>query len=131
MMQPTGQRHWAPLWAGGALMGVLALLGAALPAVTPARAPAAEGNVSSRGTVYSIVLPDEPPFVPDGPNRPQFQAYCRLCHSPRLPLTQPRLTEEKWAGVVSKMVKTYGAPIPPEQERDIVAYLTAVHGPER
>jgi hypothetical protein len=131
MMQPTGRRHWASLWAGGALMGVLALLGAALPAVTPARAPAAEGNVSSRGTVCSIVLPDEPPFVPDGPNRPQFQAYCRLCHSPRLPLTQPRLTEEKWAGVVSKMVKTYGAPIPPEQERDIVAYLTAVHGPER
>ncbi len=122
-MQPTGQRRWAPLWAGGALLGVLALLGVALPAAT-----APEECVPSRGTVYSITLPDAAPMLPDGPNRPQFQAYCRLCHSPRLVLTQPRLTQDKWAGVVSKMVKTYGAPIPPEQEPDIVAYLTAVHG---
>jgi hypothetical protein len=81
--------------------------------------------------VHSITLPDAEPAIPEGPNRTQFQAYCRLCHSPRLPLTQPRLSQEKWAGVVSKMVKTYGAPIPPDQEPAIVAYLTAVRGPRR
>ncbi|HKM55497.1 MAG TPA: hypothetical protein VJY33_18985, partial [Isosphaeraceae bacterium] len=70
----------------------------------------------------------EPPRVPDGPNRAQFTAYCRLCHSPRLALTQPLLTEKKWGEVVHKMVVVYGAPVPPKQERDIVAYLTAVRG---
>ena len=80
--------------------------------------------------VHSITLPDAAPVLPEGPNRVQFQAYCRLCHSTRLPLTQPRLSQDKWAAVVSKMVKTYGAPIPPEEEAAVVTYLTTVHGLE-
>jgi hypothetical protein len=83
------------------------------------------------GTLYAIELPDdEPPHVPPGPNREQFTAYCRLCHSPRLVLTQPRLSEKKWGEVVRKMVTVYGAPIPPDQERSVVAYLMAVLGPD-
>jgi len=73
---------------------------------------------------------DEPPCVPPGPNRAQFTAYCRLCHSPRLVLTQPRLSEKKWAEVIRKMVAVYGAPIPPDQEPAVVAYLMAVRGPD-
>jgi hypothetical protein len=119
------------LWAGGALVAVLALLGAALPAASPADTSPRAESVTARGMVHSITLPDAAPALPEGPNRAQFQAYCRLCHSTRLPLTQPRLTQEKWAAVVTKMVKTYGAPIPPDQESAIVAYLTAVRGPER
>jgi hypothetical protein len=118
------------LWAGGALVGALAILVAALPAATPADTSPPAESVTSRGMVHSITLPDAAPAIPEGPNRAQFQAYCRLCHSPRLPLTQPRLTQDKWAAIVTKMVKTYGAPIPPDQEPAIVAYLVAVRGPE-
>jgi len=80
--------------------------------------------------VYSIVLPfDEKPQVPHGPNREQFAAQCRLCHSPRFVLSQPPLTEKKWTEVVHKMVAVYGAPIPADQEPVIVNYLMAVRGP--
>ena len=68
--------------------------------------------------------------MPPGPNVEQFTAYCRLCHSPRLVLTQPPLTNKQWGAVVKKMVTVYGAPIPPSQEPDIIAYLTAVRGSE-
>jgi cytochrome c5 len=129
MMRPTGRR-WRPLWAGGALVAVLALLGTALLAATPAAATPPRESVTDRGMVHSITLPDATPLAPEGPNRAQFQAYCRLCHSTRLPLTQPRMTQEKWAGVVTKMVNVYGAPIPAGQQPDIVAYLTAVRGTE-
>lgn len=82
------------------------------------------------GTVHAVEVPfDDPPHVPAGPNRHEFTAVCRLCHSPRLPLTQPRFPEKKWAAIVHKMVEVYGAPITPDQERSVVAYLTAVRGP--
>jgi hypothetical protein len=127
---PGEGRRWAPLWAGGGLVGALALLSALLPAARPADASPPAEAVTSRGMVHSITLPDAAPAIPDGPNRPQFTAYCRMCHSPRLPLTQPRMSQEKWAAVVTKMVKTYGAQIPADQEPAIVAYLTAVRGPK-
>jgi hypothetical protein len=125
-MQPTDRHRWGPLGAGGALVGVLALLGAVAP---PAR-PVAEASQAVHGPIRTITLPDAAPAVPDGPNLAQFQAYCRLCHSPRLVLTQPRLPRQEWGKVVKKMVNVYKAPIPADQQEDIVVYLTAVRGPE-
>jgi hypothetical protein len=43
-------------------------------------------------------------------------------------MTQPSCTREKWVEVVHKMVKTYGAPIAPETETQIVDYLSTVRG---
>jgi len=61
---------------------------------------------------------------------PILTAYCRLCHSPRLVLTQSRLSEKKWVKVVRKMVAVYGVPIPPDLQPAVVAYLMAVGGPD-
>jgi hypothetical protein len=80
--------------------------------------------------VPGITLPYQEPVIPPGPNHEQFTALCRLCHSPSLVLTQPRFSEKKWSEVVHKMVTVYGAPIPAEQEREIVAYLVSIRGPE-
>jgi hypothetical protein len=86
----------------------------------------------SADQVTSIDLPyEEPPRVPAGPNQAAFVAYCRLCHSPRLALTQPRFTEKKWGEIVHKMVATYGAEIPPEMEPAVVKYLVAVQKPTK
>ncbi len=127
---PQGLRArsgWGPWRAVTALTLVLALLGALLPTPpSPAAALAPEECPLLRGPVYAFELPDDPPVLPEGPNRPQFQAYCRLCHSPRLALTQPPFSEKKWGEIVHKMVAVYGAPIPPEQEPAVVAYLMAV-----
>ena len=127
------------LGAVAGLVLVLALLGVWVPSADRRRGPkgdAADVSVEaertdSSGMVRAISLPDMWPAIPDGPNRAQFQALCRLCHSPRLVLTQPRFPEKKWAEVVHKMVAVYGAPIPPEEERAIVQYLTVVRGTER
>jgi hypothetical protein len=39
-------------------------------------------------------------------------------------LTQPRLTQDQWKGVIKKMREVYKAPIDPAAEADILAYLT-------
>jgi hypothetical protein len=89
---------------------------------------AAEPSVQSAGPIVSIELPHANLELPHGPHRDRFQVSCTLCHSPRLPLTQPPFPEKEWAEIVHKMVVTYGAPLDPEEEREVVAYLTAVHG---
>jgi hypothetical protein len=120
-MQPVGQSRWRSLAAGAVLVLTLAALGIAVHV---------GGPTGRRPSAWSIELPyEEPPRVPPGPNVAQFTAYCRLCHSPRLVLTQPRLTGKRWGEVVRKMVTVYGAPIPPSQEPAVVEYLTAVRGP--
>jgi len=88
----------------------------------------AEPSLQSAGPVVSIELPHADLELPPGPNRDRFQVSCTLCHSPRLPLTQPPFAEKQWAEVVHKMVATYGAPMDAEEEREVVTYLTAVHG---
>lgn len=58
-------------------------------------------------------------------NRSDFQASCTICHSARLPMTQPKLAGEKWKEIVHKMVAAYGAPITPIEEGRIIEYLLA------
>jgi hypothetical protein len=90
--------------------------------------PAAETPRPAR-PVVRIELPYEEMELPLGPHRERFQVACTVCHSPRLALTQPLFPEKKWAEVVHKMVAVYGAPISPQEEREITGYLAAVHGP--
>jgi len=108
-------------------VGFVLVLAALSVAVTAA---AGRSVAPAPRAVYSIEMPHEEPHVPPGPHAAEFTAYCRLCHSPRMVLTQPRLTEKQWGAVVKKMETVYGAPIPPSQEPDIIAYLMAVRGPE-
>jgi hypothetical protein len=67
--------------------------------------------------------------LPPGPHRETFQAECIICHSARLPLTQPQLNREQWMEIVHKMVTPYGAPVAPEEETQIVEYLLTVQEP--
>src|SRR5208337_702126 len=45
--------------------------------------------------------------LPGGPHRDVFQTSCLICHSARLPLSQPPFPREEWVGVVHKMVDAY------------------------
>jgi hypothetical protein len=110
----------------GALVALLALAAVALPSAPAPKPQSALRPTTSPRQLWSITLPDAAPTVPDGPHRAQFQAYCGLCHSPRLVLTQPRLSDKQWSAVVKKMVTAYKAPILLDQEADIVAYLMAI-----
>lgn len=44
-------------------------------------------------------------------------------------MTQPRGDAKQWEGVVTKMLKVYGAPISEADAKAIVEYLATAYGP--
>lgn len=90
---------------------------------TAAAAPAA-----SRGTVHTIVLPTIATELKPGPGREKAQGYCGICHSVDYIVMQPPFPQAKWGEIVTKMIKAFGAPIPPEVAKEITAYLGTAYG---
>jgi mono/diheme cytochrome c family protein len=80
--------------------------------------------------VKEIDLEYHTPDLPPGPYQDVFATQCVICHSPRYVINQPAFPRKTWTAEVHKMVKAYGAPIDPQQEREIVDYLVAWHGKE-
>ncbi|HEY1947499.1 MAG TPA: cytochrome c [Bryobacteraceae bacterium] len=77
---------------------------------------------------HSIVVPQAEPKLPEGPGRKEFVAQCRTCHSSRYVTSQPAFTRKAWEAEVTKMMKTYGAPVPAAQVSSIVDYLVTLNG---
>jgi sulfite dehydrogenase (cytochrome) subunit B len=82
------------------------------------------------GPVHSIVLPQYPPEIAQGPNVETYTKDCLLCHTARYISMQPRFPKTVWQSEVKKMVDAYGAPIPEADQALIVEYLVAVKGVE-
>ena len=80
--------------------------------------------------VKDIDLDYHAPDLPPGPGQDTFATQCVICHSPRYVLNQPVFPRKVWTAEVHKMVKGYGAPIDPAQEKVIVNYLVSWHGKE-
>ena len=80
--------------------------------------------------IKEIELDYHAPDLPPGPGQRVFATQCVICHSPRYVLNQPVFPRKTWTAEVHKMVKGYGAPIAPEQEKEIVNYLVSWHGKE-
>ena len=112
------------------LVGVIATAIAYLGTRESTQAPVSPSAAPTDTTlpVQTIVLPQDEPELPPGPDQRTFATSCTICHSTRLVMTQPPFPQKQWAEVVHKMVKTYGAPITPEVEGQIVTYLTTVRG---
>jgi hypothetical protein len=110
----------------GAIATAVAYLG--IRQTTPPPVAPLAGQTDTSVPVLSIVLPHDDPEVPSGPHQRTFATSCMICHSPRLVLTQPPFPRKEWVQVVLKMVKTYGAPITPEDQEQIVDYLAVIRG---
>jgi hypothetical protein len=108
----------------GATATAVAYLGTRESVQAPVSPPTAAATLS----VESVVLPHDDPVLPSGPHQRTFVTSCTICHSTRLVMTQPPFARKQWVEVVHKMVKTYGAPIGPETEEQIVDYLSTVRG---
>jgi mono/diheme cytochrome c family protein len=80
--------------------------------------------------VKEIDLDYHAPDLPPLPGQGAFATQCVICHSPRYVLNQPVFPRKIWTAEVHKMVKGYGAPIDPAQEKVIVNYLVSWHGKE-
>jgi hypothetical protein len=65
-----------------------------------------------------------------GDGRQGVQIYCNTCHSPRYITMQPPLPAATWEAEVKKMNQAYGAGIPEDTTRKIIAYLQAHYTPE-
>jgi sulfite dehydrogenase (cytochrome) subunit B len=66
----------------------------------------------------------------DAPGREVVENYCGgACHSLDYPRINARFLNRKgWEGEVTKMIKSYGAPISAADAKTIVDYLTANYG---
>jgi hypothetical protein len=71
-----------------------------------------------------------PPELAAGEGRIEVQSFCMTCHSTRYITMQPVLPAATWDAEVTKMIKTYGAPIPEDAAKKITAYLQAHYTPE-
>jgi hypothetical protein len=80
------------------------------------------------GTVRAIQLPEIEPDLPEGKGRATVQNVCASCHTPHYVMNQPPLTRETWTAEVTKMQKSFSAPVPPESVEEIVNYLVQVRG---
>jgi cytochrome c5 len=74
--------------------------------------------------------PSFAPELADGEGKLEVQSFCATCHSTRYITMQPPLPAAAWEAEVTKMMKTYGAPIPEATAKKITAYLQAHYAPE-
>ena len=81
----------------------------------------------------SVTLPPDNAMatLAPGPGMEVAQANCGVCHSTDYIVRQPRGDAKQWGPEVAKMIKVFGAPISPENEKTIVTYLSSAYGPSK
>jgi mono/diheme cytochrome c family protein len=53
---------------------------------------------------------------------------CASCHSTDYIVMQPRGSAKQWEGVVTKMIKVFGAPVNDQDAKTIAEYLATQYG---
>ena len=81
-----------------------------------------------QSSTHSIQLPDMKFDLAEGPGREKVTSYCAVCHGVEYIPMQPKLSKAQWTGTVTKMIKTFGAPIPQEDADTIINYLSTAYG---
>jgi cytochrome c5 len=77
-----------------------------------------------------ITLPPDHPYgtLKPGPGSEVAQRSCVLCHSTDYIVRQPPGDAKQWDGVVTKMIKAFGAPLSEADAKTITEYLTRQYG---
>jgi cytochrome c553 len=64
-----------------------------------------------------------------GPGRDQVMGYCVMCHSvDYIQMNSVFMTRQVWDAEITKMIKAYGAQVPPDQIPVLLDYLTKNYG---
>ncbi len=87
--------------------------------------------VAPAADTVTITLPPDWGALKPGAGMEITQKACQMCHSLDYILTQPPGGEAQWRGIVTKMIKVFGAPITEDDARAIAEYLAAEYGPRR
>jgi sulfite dehydrogenase (cytochrome) subunit B len=77
-----------------------------------------------------ITLPGDHSYgmLKPGPGSDVAQRSCALCHSTDYIVTQPPGDQKQWDGVVTKMIKVYGAPLSDADAKAVAEYLARHYG---
>jgi sulfite dehydrogenase (cytochrome) subunit B len=80
-----------------------------------------------------ITLPADDAYghLTPAPGREVTQTQCQFCHSTDYIVMQPRGDAKQWEGVVTKMIKVFGAPVSETDAKTIRDYLARAYGPGR
>ena len=86
-------------------------------------------SASALVAVAAVALAQEKVELKPGPGRDQVMGYCVACHSlDYIQGNSPFMTRQVWEAEVQKMIKAYGAQVPPDDVPKLVDYLTANYG---
>jgi hypothetical protein len=77
----------------------------------------------------SITLPQDKITLAPGPGADVAQTQCAFCHSLEYITMQPKGPVAQWQGVVTKMIKMFGAPISDANAKVITEYLSTRYAP--
>ena len=87
------------------------------------------GAAATAGAEEITLLPDHAfGALRPGPGVEVTQQHCVLCHSTDYIVLQPRGDQKQWDGVVTKMIKVFGAPVSDADARTIAEYLARAYG---
>ena len=88
-------------------------------------------NSTHEAEVPTIAATDLNAIVTELPNAPGYETFktnCTSCHSARYIQMQPEFPEKTWTTIVTKMQKSFGAPVTDSSAKEIVKYLVAIKG---
>lgn len=100
------------------------------PAVLPQFQRPAPATLTDDSIYQVSAYPQYPPPLAEGEGSAETASFCGLCHSARYITMQPPLPAATWEAEVTKMRKTFGAPIPDASAALIVKYLQAHYTPD-
>ncbi len=85
---------------------------------------------AARAADVSITLPPDQSYatLKPGAGAETVQRNCVPCHSSDYIVMQPRGDAKQWDGVVTKMIRVFGAPINDADARTIADYLAREYG---
>lgn len=87
--------------------------------------------INLRAEPLKIELPAESAVFPPGPGVELANGQCLVCHSVEYVATQPPMPGTFWTAEVKKMREKYGAVIPEEQIKPLLAYLVSHFSTDR
>lgn len=105
-------------------MAVLVVI--ALATLATRLAPAAP--TAQTWTKVDVEFPVSQVSFPPGKGAEIANGQCLICHSTGMVLRQPPLSQEEWAGEITKMRSAFGAPMPPDQVEALAKYLYGING---
>jgi hypothetical protein len=105
------------------LFMIILMLSIVLAAV-PGRTLQAEQKNDEKSIELPVLIFD----LAEGQDRDKVNRYCGICHGTEYIPMQPKLSMAQWTATVTKMVKTFGAPVPQEDADKIINYLSVAYG---